>query len=336
MADRPLTLRNDTYQKLAAGIYLDELPPTIQDAVTVTRALGFRYLWVDALCIIQDCATGNSREIDQMGLCFQNAAVTIMAATSTSAAEGFLSPKRQPPSYQPEHELHVPMDGGIGTVYLSFKPYEPIHHLETRAWGLQEYMLSSRKLIFSHYEVLWQCKEMGTRGVTGYGLDYRQPLEIDFGDGDDVAEDVRLSTWKTIVMLYTERQLTRSDDRLRALAGITSKLQTQWPDMNLFGHWKKGFIVLLAWYKEEADRKPYRVLRRAPSWSWASLDGRICYASFSAPDAMAQMVTESKVVLQCRILCEDSINVDKRASISKLLDLKTSSAEQNGRDRASP
>lgn len=36
------------------GIEWDKLPKTFRDAVTVTRALGVQYLWIDSLCIIQD------------------------------------------------------------------------------------------------------------------------------------------------------------------------------------------------------------------------------------------------------------------------------------------
>lgn len=35
-------------------IPLDSLPRTVRDAVKVTRELGIRYLWVDALCIVGD------------------------------------------------------------------------------------------------------------------------------------------------------------------------------------------------------------------------------------------------------------------------------------------
>jgi hypothetical protein len=40
--------------RMKERIHWDELPQTIKDAVTITRALGIQYLWVDALCIIQD------------------------------------------------------------------------------------------------------------------------------------------------------------------------------------------------------------------------------------------------------------------------------------------
>lgn len=47
-------LTKDSVQQFMLGIELLQLPQTFQDAVQVTRRLGIRYLWIDALCIIQD------------------------------------------------------------------------------------------------------------------------------------------------------------------------------------------------------------------------------------------------------------------------------------------
>ncbi|KAE9367118.1 hypothetical protein N431DRAFT_83122 [Stipitochalara longipes BDJ] len=33
---------------------MEELPLCYRDAVLITRMLGYRFLWIDALCIIQD------------------------------------------------------------------------------------------------------------------------------------------------------------------------------------------------------------------------------------------------------------------------------------------
>jgi len=43
-----------TLKEKEAGFPQSVLPQTLKDAISVTRSLGFRYIWIDALCIIQD------------------------------------------------------------------------------------------------------------------------------------------------------------------------------------------------------------------------------------------------------------------------------------------
>ncbi len=332
---QPLLLRRDTLRDLVGDIKLESLQQSIQDAIFVTRKLGFRYLWVDALCIIQDCRIDKDREISQMASIYKNAAITIAAASSEGATDGFLSKKTRP--YRPNYELPIPMPNGQrGTVYLSAEAYEPKHPLDKRGWTLQEFMLSSRMLIFSDYELLWQCKEVDLRGVTGKGLEYLQPLEAlpwTVFDGDEEPEFGNLDSdkiylWKTIVQQYTERKLTDPEDRLRAIQGITTELEILWRDTNIYGLWDKWFIQLLAWYKPQVDRERKRCLGRAPSWSWASLNGVIRYEwTLSTEDAKVKSLTVSAAELTCRMLEEDEINHEKSHTISERPDLLDPSAE---------
>jgi len=67
-----------------------ELPQTIQDAILVTRSFGVRYLWVDAICIIQKSAEDWTREAPRMGAYYWNAYFTIAAASSDDSCKGFL------------------------------------------------------------------------------------------------------------------------------------------------------------------------------------------------------------------------------------------------------
>lgn len=55
---RKTTLTTSSLATFQAGIHLSTLPKTFQDAVILTRSLGVRYLWIDALCIIQDSKSG--------------------------------------------------------------------------------------------------------------------------------------------------------------------------------------------------------------------------------------------------------------------------------------
>ena len=77
------------------GIDLHMLPKTIQDSVRVTRELGFRHLWVDALCILQDDVDDKAKEITFMNLTYKRAAVTFSAAVAKDSSEGFPSPRYQ-------------------------------------------------------------------------------------------------------------------------------------------------------------------------------------------------------------------------------------------------
>ncbi|KAI8660254.1 HET domain-containing protein [Fusarium keratoplasticum] len=343
---QPLLLRRNSLHDLTSQIRPENLQRSIQDAICVTRKLGFRYIWVDALCIIQDDDDDKDNEISQMATIYKNAVITLAAGTAEKASEGFLgNPESRPTVYLPENKFAIPMDteGEIGTVYLSADPYEPDHPLDKRGWTLQEFMLSSRMLIFSDYQLLWQCKEVELRSVTGdsRGMEYQQPLEsLPWTVFDEEAEprfgtsaSEKLYIWKTIILQYTERELSDPNDRLRAVSGITTELEKLWRDSNIWGLWRKWFISLLAWYKVEIDRVDKRNLGRAPSWSWASLDGRINYKDpVEVADAKISALTVASVVLSCRILNADNAN----ESVVEWPDLADEACKEHGLTRLCP
>lgn len=66
----------------------ERLARTIQDAITLTKELGERYLWIDSLCIIQDDAAFKAKIINKMNLVYENAFATIVAASGLDANAG--------------------------------------------------------------------------------------------------------------------------------------------------------------------------------------------------------------------------------------------------------
>jgi hypothetical protein len=58
-----------------------ELLCTIRDAIEVTRSIGYRYLWVDSLCIIQDDKQEKDFQISMMDEIYNNATLTIAAGS---------------------------------------------------------------------------------------------------------------------------------------------------------------------------------------------------------------------------------------------------------------
>lgn len=79
-ASSSTTLAN--YVERKKGIDVPALPLTFQDAIEVTRKLRFRYLGVDALCIIQDSEEDWSREASNRTSFLEYSWLNIAAAGS--------------------------------------------------------------------------------------------------------------------------------------------------------------------------------------------------------------------------------------------------------------
>jgi hypothetical protein len=82
----------DALQKpgtLQSPSMLDQIPPTIRDAITFTAMLDEQYLWVDRLCICQDDDDQTKTdEIHAMGSIYANAYVTIVNVAGDNARHG--------------------------------------------------------------------------------------------------------------------------------------------------------------------------------------------------------------------------------------------------------
>src|SRR5262245_51062482 len=100
------------------GISLKTMPLTLRDAVIATRKLGVRYLWIDALCIVQDDLYEWEQEAPEMGRIYQNSFCTLAAPGSDSSANGlFLSRHSAEPVVtfryrRPEHRANIASSKG--------------------------------------------------------------------------------------------------------------------------------------------------------------------------------------------------------------------------------
>jgi hypothetical protein len=96
-----LTTRKETLPGHLERIVFNDLPKSIQDALIITRRLKVRYLWVDALCIIQDDNSDWLREAEKMGDIYINSYCTIAAHSAQHANHGFLEQAMaNPPTVQ--------------------------------------------------------------------------------------------------------------------------------------------------------------------------------------------------------------------------------------------
>jgi Heterokaryon incompatibility protein (HET) len=270
-----------TIHSRCQGFMMGDLPQSIQDAVKVTRDLGFRFLWVDALCIIQDNAADMAKEVGLMGKVYKRSTLTIAASNAPSVSDGFLrilSPSKA--FYLLEQ---FPNDISCWNFTCSEPDQEP---LDSRAWALQESLLSPRLLLFNEGKVVWRCqKDSATPSLASRWSSQRLPSSV-FGIPERSKRTVgnhQVLLWEQIVKDYSERQLTFPEDRLPAVAGIATELAEAWDDIYLSGLWDSCLLNHLTWRPSceaaEISSKSYR----APSWSWASILGGVEFAGLHLP-----------------------------------------------------
>lgn len=140
------------------GLQVVDLPQTIKDAIKVTRETGLRYLWVDALCILQDDPEDKEKIISKMGPIYSGATLTIVASANTDPHEGL-------PGMGTAHR-HVAQDiatfKGMTLAVGLHDPRQPIPDIDgsvwsSRAWTFQERALSARSVFFTGSQMIFKC-----------------------------------------------------------------------------------------------------------------------------------------------------------------------------------
>lgn len=141
--------------QLKKSIDFERLPLTFKDAVSVVRGLGFRYVWIDSLCIIQDDDLDWETEAGKMEQVFSDAHFTIAASSAKLSNEGFLLPRKPRPCVQVSTQ-------STGQLYVcpnidNFHKDVELGELNRRGWVLQETVLSRRSIYFSSTQIYWEC-----------------------------------------------------------------------------------------------------------------------------------------------------------------------------------
>jgi hypothetical protein len=99
------------------GMQSQEMPKTLQDAFFLVRYLGFRYIWVDCLCIVQDDKADWQREAAQMGDVYSSTYLTIAATRASHSDEGFLQVRERKDRFP----VTFPSSHGPFTLYFEHK-----------------------------------------------------------------------------------------------------------------------------------------------------------------------------------------------------------------------
>ncbi|KAF7560690.1 hypothetical protein G7046_g3455 [Stylonectria norvegica] len=234
----------------------------ISEAMIVTQRLGYRYIWVDALCILQDSPRDKIFQLNGMRDVYRDAALTLVAASGDGAASPLIT-KPLADTFAEDLDLEAWFEESISQSTWN-----------TRGWTFQEKLLSRRLLTFTSTDVFFQC------GVYIYARDKSQRLsDLELSKGfmncerpgclSDIKSGRQLETYLALVQKYSRRRLTSEADFANAMKGIS----------RIFGYSMDGkansffegipstaFDNLFCWRVEE--HQPMSRRDEFPNWSW--------------------------------------------------------------------
>jgi hypothetical protein len=267
-------LLKDNISTLSRAVSPGQLPKTFADAIEITRKLGVDYIWIDSLCIVQDDEDDWRRETALMEHVYGGSYLNIAAASATSVhggcwveGEGMQSAFRTKVKVGDGELVREIRDDGC----YDHAVWES--HLATRAWALQEKLLPPRTIHLGDRGAFWECRHTIANEYLPDGFTKR------LGSGllRTMARTEHLqSWWAEVVRLFTSADLTFARDKLPALSGIAKRIHGQKGGQYLAGLWRDERIeAQLCWRVTSPRIRPTEW--RAPSWSWASVDGPIVY-----------------------------------------------------------
>ncbi|KAF5013167.1 hypothetical protein FDECE_812 [Fusarium decemcellulare] len=277
------------------------LPTKYLEAIRITKALGFQYIWIDSLCIIQDSAEDWNKEARKMSAVYGRSSCNISYVHPPSDAatkQHLRDPRRSLPcrilpsswssetSIRPsliiqrtEHPLRRHWSANV------FKGDWP---LLSRAWVFQERLRCPRNIYYGSEILYWECCE-------GVEDEFYGPVVLSEGSKaefysvfsvDDQSEYHQVRTlirqWFSLVQAYRLGSLTYESDRIMAFAGVARAIQLQTNYLYLAGIWREFAELGLLWHIESPwsrTKSHFRdfPLRRqnmqiaSPSWSWFSV-----------------------------------------------------------------
>jgi len=343
--DTSPTTRDNIAERTSIGFEFSQLPNNFQHAIVFTERLGYRYLWIDGLCIMQGDEGDWASEATKMAQYYCNAILTLAIDDAPTCHVGFLHFRNHytSPSIPGEGQEYYCLREVLRDDY-DLNMNAPINK---RAWTLQERLISPRIIHFTRDQLLWCCRECDW--AEGYVYNrYRSHDEFrlgcqkasDFIHREEVDaywrsrssdpdykpyfnSDFAAETWYHCVSEYTTRFLSRPSDKLAGISGLAEKYANPELGRYLAGLWEQDLFRGLAWtrvklgeptegrYMSYIAVKAKRTIAsralkpplqyRAPSWSWASVNGpveinRDCFyfAKRGASQAMGDEVNHWK------------------------------------------
>ncbi|KAG2413190.1 hypothetical protein HFD88_002379 [Aspergillus terreus] len=272
-------------RRAIGGLPWSSLHPIYQDVVDIAIDLHIDYVWIDALCIIQNDDADKKQQLRRMGEIYKNSYLTVCASDGLrpfTARDGTSRPSV--PEY---HRFQMTIGDDTGHPKAFEVPYHDViagnqvqnfsdEVVSSRGWTFQERVLSPRTLFFGKTQVYFDCSEycIGEDGFLRPGRQLK---------ADDIPSGVKFREyWWSLVAIYCTRELGVDSDKLVAIGGLAKVLNDSYSVGGggyVAGLWTgPHFLGDLLWSvtgdqdaKRDWDTRTYR----APSWSWAAVDGQV-------------------------------------------------------------
>ncbi|CAG7557782.1 unnamed protein product [Fusarium equiseti] len=326
------TLSRENISDFQKDIPLQHLPATIQSAIATTKDLGYQYLWVDSLCIIQNSESDWAHESSRMGDIYGMADITLAAAGGSRVQDPMFY-RRDPRAIRPCVANIMPDYRYTKLSYpWALYPHQAERMLDStinesplsrRAWALQELLLSPRTLIFGSKQMVWSCATTEASEGFPLGLDpkFSTPLSEDSSLSQLRQRLMRISNvgeppsrfWNDFISRYTRSRLSVGSDTLVALQGLVGRIMMMAdkrrqsnpdePGPNyVAGLWQdRHFLQSLLWRPKVGSTRIRPEAYRAPSWSWASIDGDIDFFEQYVPWLWNKMEIEFAGVVDVNV-----------------------------------
>ncbi|KAM0288703.1 hypothetical protein ACHAO9_006761 [Fusarium lateritium] len=304
-----ITTTRGNFSSHMKGIPLESLPVFTKEALIAARSLGYRYIWIDALCIIQDDPNDWDQEASKMKDVYANADLTLSSLVAKGCSEHLFYSRGSmttrpvpfdiwtPKDKRPEWKQDVVYQHAVYPSFLINNDGDPqgfagVDNLASKApitsrgWVLQEQMLSTRILYFGSNYLLWEClcrtatdidpcQVIKPRISGGLGLDTGKKYAVQglahplSTEDPDDMEYQPFGIWQSLLTSYTKRRLTKSSDRVPAFFAISKALESTIGSEFIGGIWKGEKLMQSLCWNV---RDADNSQPQAPSWSWASVN----------------------------------------------------------------
>lgn len=155
-----LTTTTSVLEDFLIEIPVARLPQTFKDAIQIVRALKIGYIWIDSLCIVQDCDSDWRKESSRMSEVYGSSYINIAASSASNPGEGCFT---KPQFMCDTVEAKVTISGQEYECWFyhianSYTFAVEKSHLMSRAWAVQEKLLPTRSIHLGNRGAFWECR----------------------------------------------------------------------------------------------------------------------------------------------------------------------------------